>query len=208
MNPLTMPNHQRHTKGSSLVEVLVSLLILSLGLLTMAGIHAASLREGKTNQFKVSAIEVANMLGDSVRANPAGQSQGAQVNGLGNEQLLAAGGYIMAGAGGANQAPAPTCMGQAVVCTPAQIAAADLFAARQAAARTLPNGDLFTALVRANTPSPALAIWVYWSRPNADNVSPTAAADQAAWDSTREQCPPAVLALVPARQCVLLTVPL
>jgi type IV pilus assembly protein PilV len=198
------PYPQRPAPGTSLVEVLVAVLILSFGLLGMAAIHAASMRETKTNQFKIAAEEIATMLGDAIKANAAAQVLTPVPGILGGETVSANGGYVIAGVGSANSAPANRCDDPAALaCTPAQIAAVDLFRARAAATANLPQGDVMATVVNAATTSPALDIWVHWVRPDFDPGS-----TDAALDSTRVQCPPAIQALTPPRQCLRHTVPL
>lgn len=197
-NALIHPPTRRHARGTSLIEVLVSILILSIGLLAMAGIHASAMRDGKTNQFKVSASEVTLMLGDAIKVNPAAQISGA----AGSEKMETAGGYVVSGDGGDLTKPTQLC---ATVCTPAAIAALDVYYARLAARMSLPSGDISTAVVNDTTSSPALAVWVHWVKPNSDNNE--SAADQALWETTRDQCPAAVKALTPPRQCLMQIIP-
>lgn len=189
MRPL-IPRHaaKPQQQGLSLVEVLVALLILTIGLLTMAALHASSLKLTKLNQFRTTASEVAQAFGDSVRANADG---------------ALAGGYTYSTAGGGLNAPGNTCTNAALTCTPAQIAAVDVFRARTLAS-ALPGGDIFSALnTAAGNNAPTLSVWIYWSPPDTTTLG-----DQAAWASAREQCPPAIQALSPTRFCLLYTIPL
>ena len=182
----------RRQAGTSLVEVLVALLLLTVGLLTMAGLHASSLKLTKVSQFKTSASEIAQVYGDAARSNVA---------------AAITGGYNRTVTGGAIVAPNPPCTAPAVACTPAQIAATDLFNARTMAA-ALPNGDIFASVNAGNvaTTVPSLSVWVYWSSPDSDEIR--TGTDQARWDSSRERRPAAVSALAPRRQCLEFTIPL
>src|SRR5262245_49835341 len=67
----------RRQAGASLIEVLVSILILSFGMLAMAGLHASSLRYGKMSQFRSVATQLAYDLSDRMRANALGAMGGA-----------------------------------------------------------------------------------------------------------------------------------
>jgi type IV pilus assembly protein PilV len=197
------PSLSRPQAGSSLVEMMVAVLILSVGLLAMAGIHAASMRETKTNQFKVTANQIASGLGDAVKSNAVAQQTGI----LGAEVVSINGGYVMAAAGGGNVQPANMCDNPAIVCNAADIAAVDLFRARRTARATLPQGDVFTTLAGAGTLAPAITIWVYWVRPDSGNTNGSAA-DRALWDTLLIPCPAAVTNAQAGAQCISQTVPL
>ncbi len=186
-NPITF----RQVRGTSLVEVMVALLLLSIGLLSMAGIHATSLKLVKINQSRTAASEIAQAMGDAVR---------------GNVDAAFGGRYTRIITGGSNVAASPTCTDAAVICTPNQIAASDMFSLRQMAA-ALPGGDIYSVLnAVAGSAAPSLTVWVYWAPVETDvNISKT---DQVAWDSSREGCPANVAALTPRRQCISYVVPL
>jgi type IV pilus assembly protein PilV len=182
-------------QGASLIEVLVAVLILSLGIIAMAGIHSTSLKLTRTNQFRLSASQVAEELGEAIKANPRGALPPVQA-------------YDFLVAGGAAPAAPPVCNNPGpvgVVCTPATIAAIDIVNARNAAARTLPQGDVFLQYSppAAGNSQGAMTIWVHW-------VLPTAAiAGQANVPAGfgETACPPAVAALNPPRGCVRSLVP-
>ena len=66
----------RRARGFSLIEVLVSLLILSLGLLGVAGLQTTSLRSNQTAYFRSQATAAASDIIDRMRANPQGVADG------------------------------------------------------------------------------------------------------------------------------------
>jgi hypothetical protein len=49
--------------GASLIEVLVSIVIASIGLLALAGVNAASIRYTKMSQYRATATQLANIEG-------------------------------------------------------------------------------------------------------------------------------------------------
>lgn len=59
----------RHMGGVSLLEALIALLLLSVGVLSMAATHAAAVRYSKLAQYKGLATQYANELIDRMRAN-------------------------------------------------------------------------------------------------------------------------------------------
>jgi type IV pilus assembly protein PilV len=62
--------------GFSLIEVLVAIVILSLGILGLAGLQAASIRNTSASGQRTIAINLAADIADRMRANPAGLADG------------------------------------------------------------------------------------------------------------------------------------
>ena len=65
-------SHRSRAGGVSLIEVLVALLVVSLGILAMSGLLTNSTRYGKTSEFRAVATLLANDIADRMRANKAG----------------------------------------------------------------------------------------------------------------------------------------
>ncbi len=63
--------------GYSLIEVLIALLVLSIGLLGIAGMQLTGLKENQNAQYRTQAIYLANDMADRMRANPAGVTAGS-----------------------------------------------------------------------------------------------------------------------------------
>lgn len=63
-----------HIRGFSLVEIMVALLILSIGLLGVAGLQTAGLRENQNAYLRSQAVLDANMIVDCMRANRAAKT--------------------------------------------------------------------------------------------------------------------------------------
>ncbi len=107
--------------GFSLVEVLVALVVISLGLLGIAGLQLAGMRGSTTSTLRTTATQLAYDATDRMRANPTG---------------VAAGNYD-------NQAAPAAVPGgclSATGCTTAQISQLDLFLWQSEIARKLPGG--------------------------------------------------------------------
>jgi len=62
----------KHQTGLTLIEVLIAVLVLSIGLLGIAGLQLTGLRENQNAQYSTQAIYLANDMADRMRANPAG----------------------------------------------------------------------------------------------------------------------------------------
>ena len=60
------------TRGFSLIETLVALVVLSIGLLGIAALHIDSVRNGQSALQRTRAVNIAADMADRVRANPLG----------------------------------------------------------------------------------------------------------------------------------------
>lgn len=127
-------------RGFSLIEVLIALIILSVGMLGIAGLYVHSMQAGRTSMFRHQAVILAGDVADRIRANP-----------------RAAAAY--AGAGADN-----SCVNGGVNCTPAEMAAHDIFLWDQQAIDTLPNGDVVVVFDNGVVP-PTYEITVSWDEP-------------------------------------------
>lgn len=119
--------------GFSLVEVLVALLVISIGMLGLAALYVETLRMNRTAIFRTQAVILAADMAERIRANAG-----------------AGAAYAAAGAdSGCNDGG-----GAAVACTAIQMAAQDVFDWQQATAGLLPNGNAALAFVAgAGTPN-------------------------------------------------------
>lgn len=96
-----MPMIRKQT-GFTLLEVLVAVVILSLGLLGLAGLQAASLRNNQTAYYRGIATQQAYDMADRLRANLAGVRAG-NYNNL-TPSIPANPGCFLAGCSAANMA--------------------------------------------------------------------------------------------------------
>ena len=140
-----MPSRQqknliKRVGGFTLVEVLIALIILSVGMLGIAGLYVHSMQAGRTSLFRHHAVTLAGDVADRIRANP-----------------RAAIAYSQAGANN-------NCVNGGVDCTPAQMAANDIDLWDQQAADTLPNGTVTVDFDNAVLP-PTYQITVAWDEP-------------------------------------------
>ncbi len=126
--------------GFSLVEVLIALIILSVGMLGIAGLYVHSMQAGRTSLFRHHAVTLAGDVADRIRANP-----------------RAAIAYSQAGANN-------NCVDGGIDCTPLQMAGNDVFLWDQQAADTLPNGTVTVDFDNAVLP-PTYQITVAWDEP-------------------------------------------
>ncbi len=180
-------------QGTSLIEMLVATLLLSVGLLSMAGLQANALKLSKEAQFRGTASDLANSFGEAVKANLTGALAGNY-------------NYTVNYAWPTSAIAQPTlCRDGITICTPAQIATDDLAGWRESARQSLPGGSLFATLVPAGINTPAsINLWVLWQGPQSDDVADAATAQIAT------NCPAQIQAANANRaiQCMPFKIPL
>ena len=140
-----MPSRQqknliKRVGGFTLVEVLIALIILSVGMLGIAGLYVHSMQAGRTSLFRHHAVTLAGDVADRIRANPRGGAA-----------------YGLAGADS-------NCVAGGIDCSPTQMAANDIFLWDQQASDTLPNGTV-TVVLGGVIPMLTYEITVAWDEP-------------------------------------------
>jgi len=126
--------------GFSLVEVLIALVIMSVGMLGIAGLYVESMQAGRTSIFRHNAVTLAGDVADRIRANP---RAGAAYEGDGLDE---------------------GCVGGTTDCDETEMAENDIFLWKDQADDTLPGGDVtvtFDATVFPNE----YTIDVSWTEP-------------------------------------------
>lgn len=117
------------SRGFTLVETMVALVVLAVGMLGIAGLYVTTLKSGGGAIYRMQAVNLAADLADRIRAN-----RGANVA------------YQ---AGGANN----NCYGAGSVdCAPALMAANDVFVWQQQVAAILPGGNSNVVVAGAASP--------------------------------------------------------
>ncbi len=137
---MTIPMITKNTspqRGFSLIEAMVSLVVVSVGMIGIASLYGQGLRASSTALFRTQAVNLVADMGDRIRMNREG---GAAYGGAAaNNNCTAAGG---------------------ATCTPAQMAAHDLFEWTTRVGQVLPTGA-GTVVVLGTTP-PTYRIGVTW----------------------------------------------
>ena len=142
--------HRRRSAGFSLVEAMVSLIVISVGMIGIAALYGQGLSAGRTALSRTIAVNLASTMAENIRVN-----------------RLAQGAYAGAGADN-NCDPAA---GGGVDCTPAQMAAHDVFLWSTDVAAQLPNG-VGTVAFADGTP-PTYTITVTWDEVGIGQVTET-----------------------------------
>jgi type IV pilus assembly protein PilV len=120
--------------------VLIALIIMSVGMLGIAGLYVHSMQAGRTALFRHHAVMLAGDVADRIRANP-----------------NAAAAYT---GGGADN----NCVNGGINCTAEQMAANDIALWGQQATDTLPDGAVAIDFDNGVVP-PSYEITVSWSEP-------------------------------------------
>ncbi|WP_374672952.1 type IV pilus modification protein PilV [Ideonella sp.] len=187
----------RRQRGVSLIEVLVAMLIVSLGVLAMAGLLATASRYGRTSEFRAVATLLANDMADRIRANKAALDDRLAGGALTNYDMT--GGYDT----WADEPADPAACDIATECRVDEIAAQDRAAWAHAVFTGLPGGAGFVsvseplAAVGADSRRNFTAdIWVAWLDPDADDDQPVA----------ENECPEAFRGQTPQPRCAFFRV--
>ena len=109
------PKHNKF-EGFTLIEVLVALVIVSIGMLGIANLHVYSLQAGRTSILRHNAVTLAGDIAERIRANPNAGNTYTQT-GINNN-----------------------CVGDQAYCNSQQMASHDIYLWTQQATETLPNG--------------------------------------------------------------------
>lgn len=132
----------RTVKGFSLVEVLIALIVMSVGMLGIASLYVQSMQAGRTSLFRHNAVTLAGDVADRIRANPTAG--------------------VAYAAGGADN----SCVAAGTNCSAPQMAAHDIFLWDAQAVGTLPNGAVAVNFNGAGV-IPVYTITVTWDEPGA-----------------------------------------
>ena len=131
-------------RGATMIETLVALVVLSIGLLGIAALFVTSMRSARSSVSRLHAINLVTDMSERIRANPTARA------------AYTAAAANMGCVGGAINA---------VNCTPAQMAATDLFFWQQQVNALLPNAGAVANVVYVVGPPDIYTISVQWNEP-------------------------------------------
>jgi type IV pilus assembly protein PilV len=170
---------RRQFSGVSLIEILVSIVIASIGLLALAGVNASSIRYTKMSQYRGTATQLATDIGERMRANKAGAASYALLTNFAGQAVL--------------PGPAATLCNSysGATCTADQVAAYDLQTWQLIVRDQLPEGSAYIVYQNVQI---AADVWLVWRDPA------VASADDA--PTTASECPGALsVAADPSVRC-------
>lgn len=171
-----------HQRGATLIEILISILLLSLGMMAVAGMQAYSIAAQNNAVYRSVASTMANELAELIRLNPAGLNAGNYNIAFMSQPLPGAPNLTACpGVADADVAPAeyPFCN------SAANLAAYDITSIQRRVRNNLPVGGVQVVANVVAAPARSTAdIWITWLEPgvlvaaegNADNCSAAAKA--------------------------------
>ena len=142
-----MQETMKRQLGFSLIEVLIALIVMSVGMLGIAGLYVQSLQAGRTSMFRHQAVALAGDVADRIRANPTAGISYTDPDGADN-----------------------SCVDANTDCDAAGMALHDVWLWKQQAGSSLPGsaatggGDVTVAFDDTLTP-PLYTITVSWEEP-------------------------------------------
>lgn len=165
--------------GATLIEILVSVLVIALGLLTMASVQSNSVKFQKTSEFRAIATLLASDLADRMRANQLGVAAQSYAVASGSFSD----GLLTANNEGAKQACGAIVNGELQKCTQQEMAAEDLYEWRSRLRASLPNASVHVS--QYDVAQRAIELWIAW----VDAADKDSGGDSKAARSA--ECPPA-----------------
>ncbi len=133
--------NKRNQEGFTLLEALISLVVLSIGMLGIAALYVEGLRAGRTAVYRTTAVSLAADMMDRIRANSAAQAAYAGAPALNN------------------------CVNQNNDCTPAEMAAHDLRLWQDEIATRMPLGTNQNVVFVAGPVVDTYTIQILWPEP-------------------------------------------
>lgn len=150
---IKLNTHHSKTKGFTLIEVMLALVIFSIGLLGLATLQATSLQQNHSAYLRTQATYLAYDILDRMRAN---KNQATN--------------YTVGT--GAFPAPSPLCISTSDVCSEGEIRNADRYFWKESLKTTLPMGDgsIATTSVSGRT---EITIRVFWDNDRSNTLTTT-----------------------------------
>ena len=189
------PQHSyssRAQRGASLLEVLVAMLLLSFGMLALAGMQAYSVAAQKNAANRAIASALAGELAELIRLNPVGLAKK-------NYDAI-------------NLLPdaAPPVITSALCsfpdCTTDSLVARDIATFRSRVRESLPKGGI--ELIRPSDSTTQADIWILWEEPAVFDNTRTAGGTSRSAELQSDNCPTDAKALAPLPRCFYMRVQL
>lgn len=171
-----MKLHRHHQTGSSLIEVLVAILLLSFGMLALGAMLSFAVQAPKLSAYRATAANLAASHVERMRANP---------EGFANDHYTAA---LNDSSWSFTAIALSDC--SYPDCTETTLATMDEKATRRAIRRELPAGDMVMWCSTPADPTTAVAcskttqgnLWIVWQEPSTNSLL----------GSSSDNCPPSV----------------
>jgi type IV pilus assembly protein PilV len=185
--------HGPRQRGASLLEVLVAMLLMSFGMLALAGMQVYSVVAQKNAANRAIASTLADELAELIKLNPGGLAakQYDAINMLPNAALPAA----IAG----------LCVFPS--CTADSLVTRDIATFRNRVREMLPKGGV--ELIRPGDSTTQADLWILWEEPDVfGNNKQTAGGTRQSAEIHYDNCPTDAKALTPVPRCFYMKVQL
>lgn len=184
----THSSSRRAATGASMIEVLVAILLVSVGLLGIAGLSGATFSYNKVSQMRLTGIALANDLADRARVNVYGYD-------LGNYDIALADDFATdpVTVPDANLNLDPSVSANATILA-TNLADADVDQFLRNVRERLPQGDAVVISRQAAT-TRDLDVWLLWQEPaTSDTDEDSDRGDFSLFGSTQDNCPDSLTA--------------
>lgn len=184
----------RQQAGFSLIEILVAVVLLSVGMLGMLMAQTRAMQYARTAELRTVATQFANDLVDRIRANSRASHAYAMDDASRKAYYPASrqASYRYQPERPARDFPAPNPDCDQASCSAEQMAQHDLATFRRRVRESLPGGDIFVAW---DDDHGVLKVWVIWQQPGNDE-------QDSAGMSYSTFCPPEITRVDPVPQCL------
>lgn len=185
LQPTVKRRSRRHEIGASMIEVLVAVMLVSIGLLGIAGLSGATFNYNKVSQMRLTGMGLVNDFADRARVNVYGFDLGQYSIAIGDNF---AGSPVTVPAGNLDLDPSIPANATTIA---TQLAAADVDQFLRTVRNRLPQGDA-VVVSRPTAASRDMDVWLLWKEPKTDTGSPTEdakTADFQAFSAGQGNCP-------------------
>lgn len=152
---------RRREAGSSMIEVLVAVMLVSIGLLGIAGLSGATFSYNKTSQVRLTAMALVNDYADRARINIYGYDRGGYSIALATNY---AGTAVTVPSANLNLDPA---IAANAITIADNLAAADVDQFLRNVRNRLPQGDA-VVISRPGGTARDMDVWLLWKEPKTD----------------------------------------
>ncbi|MGM9428375.1 type IV pilus modification protein PilV [Hydrogenophaga sp. MI9] len=151
-------------QGASMIEVLVAVLLVSIGLLGIAGLSGATFSYNKTSQVRLTGMALVNDFADRARLNVAGYDRGGYSIALGDNYQSSP---VTVAASNLGLDPSVAVNGNKIA---DDLAAADVDQFLRSVRSRLPLGDA-VVVSRPSGATRDMDVWLLWQQPQVGSGS-------------------------------------
>lgn len=188
----------RHQLGATLIEILVTFLLMAFGLLALASLQSFSISASAHAANRAVASSLAAEVADMVRANPTGFAAGGYDSTIESSNFFTSPGVTELTS--SNRCNYPDC-------TAATLATMELATIRARVRASLRYGAV--GLSRPSSSTTQADVWIAWAEANTyTDRDESGGSDEGSKERTFDNCPTALRTLSPLPRCFYMRVSL